>query len=91
MPKFVVEREIPNVGNLNPEELQGAAQKSCEALREIGPEINWVHSYVTDKKLYCVYIAPSEVEIEQHAEQAGLPINSIAEVKSIIDPCTSES
>ena len=90
MPKYVIEREIPGAGNLSPEELQGIAQTSCGVLRNLGPEINWVHSYVTDDKIYCVYIAPSEELIRKHAEQGGFPANRVSEVKTIIDPTTAE-
>lgn len=90
MPKCVIEREIAGVGNLSPEELQGISQKSCSVLAELGLEINWVHSYVTGDKIYCVYIAPNEELVRKHAEQGGFPANSIAEVKSIIDPTTAE-
>lgn len=90
MPKFVIEREIPGAGNLSSDDLKGISVKSCDVLRELGPEINWVHSYVTKDKVYCVYIAPSEELIRQHAEKGGFPANSISEVKAIIDPTTSE-
>jgi len=90
MPKFVIEREMPGAGQLSSEELQGASQKSCEVLRNLGPSINWVHSYVTDDKIYCVYIAPSAELIEKHASEGGFPANIISEVKSVIDPTTSE-
>jgi hypothetical protein len=90
MPKFVIEREIPGVGGLSPEDLQGISQKSCSVLAELGTEINWIHSYVTDDKIYCVYIAPNEELVRKHAELGGFPANSIAEVKSIIDPTTAE-
>ncbi|AFD09042.1 DUF4242 domain-containing protein [Solitalea canadensis] len=90
MPKFVIEREIPNAGNLSKDELIGISQKSCNVLRSMGPEIQWVHSYVTGDKLYCVYIAPDEKTVQQHADQGGFPANSIARVYSIIDPTTAE-
>lgn len=90
MPKFVIEREIPGAGKLSSEQLQGIAVKSCDVLRELGPEINWVHSYVTDDKVYCVYIAPNEELIRKHAEKGGFPANSISQVHAIIDPTTSE-
>ncbi len=90
MPKYVIEREIPGVGNLSPEELQGISQTSCDVLRNLGPEINWVHSYVTGDKIYCVYIAPSEELVRKHAEQGGFPANLVSEVKTIIDPTTAE-
>ncbi|HEY6491567.1 MAG: DUF4242 domain-containing protein [Terracidiphilus sp.] len=91
MPKYVIEREIPDVGSLPPETLQAISQKSCAVLRNLGPEIQWVHSYVTDNKIYCVYIAPNEAMVREHAQQGGFPANSIAEVKSIIDPTTAEA
>ena len=91
MPKYVIEREIPNAGKLSPAELQGISQKSCSVLRNLGPEIQWVQSYVTDDKLYCVYIAPNEELIREHAQQGGFPANRISEIKSIIDPTTAEA
>ena len=90
MPKFVIEREIPGAGNLTPQELRGVSQKSCDVLREMGPEIQWVHSYVTTDKIYCVYIAPDVSEIKTHAQKGGFPANVISEVTTIIDPTTAE-
>ena len=90
MPKFVVEREIPNAGKLSPEELRGISQKSCGVLRNLGPQIQWVQSYVTDDKVYCVYIAPNKEMVQEHAKQGGFPANRISEVKSVIDPTTAE-
>ena len=90
MPQFVIEREMPGAGKLSPAELQGASQGSCSVLRELGPEIQWVHSYVTDDKIYCVYRAPSAELIRRHAETAGFPANSIAQVRATIDPTTAE-
>ena len=90
MPQFVIEREMPGAGKLSPGELQGASQGSCAVLRQLGPDIPWVHSYVTDDKIYCVYRAPSEDLIRQHAETAGFPANSIAQVRAVIDPTTDE-
>lgn len=90
MPQFVIEREMPGAGGLSPAELQGASQSSCRVLRDLGPDIQWVHSYVTDDKIYCVYRAPSEELIRQHAKTAGFPANSIAEVRATIDPTTAE-
>lgn len=90
MPKFVIEREMPGAGKLSPNELKAASQKSCGVLRQLGSEIQWVHSYVTDDKLYCVYIAPDEAMIRKHAEMGGFPANAISEVRSIIDPTTAE-
>ena len=90
MPKFVIEREIPGVGKLSAEELHGISQTSCNVLRQMGPEIQWVHSYVTDDKIYCVYIAPDEAAVRKHAEMGGFPANRISQVRTIIDPTTSE-
>jgi hypothetical protein len=90
MPKFVIEREIPGAGKLSSNDLQGVAKKSCDVLRELGPEIQWVHSYVTDDKIYCVYIAPDEATIRKHAEMGGFPANSVSEIRTIIDPTTAE-
>ena len=90
MPKYVIEREIPGAGNLSAEELQGISQKSCSVLNQMGPQIQWVQSYVTGDKVYCVYIAPNEEMIKEHAEQGGFPANRISEVKSLIDPTTAE-
>ena len=90
MPKFVIERDIPGAGSLTPQQLQAISQKSCSVLRNLGPEIQWVHSYVTPDKIYCIYNAPSEKLIHEHASQGGFPANRISEVKSIIDPTTSE-
>ncbi|HEY0546887.1 MAG TPA: DUF4242 domain-containing protein [Pyrinomonadaceae bacterium] len=90
MPKYIIEREIPGAGNLTTEELQNISQKSCNVLRGMGPQIQWVQSYVTGDKVYCVYIAPNAEMIREHAQQGGFPANSIAEVKSVIDPTTAE-
>jgi hypothetical protein len=90
MPKYVIEREIPGAGAMTGSDLQGASQKSCSVLNTLGPDIQWVQSYVTDNKIYCVYIAPSEDLIRQHAEQSGFPANSISAVRAVIDPTTSE-
>jgi len=90
MPKYIIEREIPGAGQLTPEQLQGISRLSCDVLRKMGPEIQWVHSYVTPDKIYCVYLAPNENMIREHARQGGFPANRISEVKSIIDPTTSE-
>jgi hypothetical protein len=91
MPKYVIEREIPGAGSLSPETLQAIAQKSCGVLKNLGPTIQWVHSYVTADKIYCIYNAANEDLIREHAAQGGFPANSIAEVKTIIDPTTSEA
>ena len=90
MPKYVIEREIPNAGKLSESELQGISQKSCGVLRNLGPQIQWVQSYVTDDKVYCIYIAPNEEMVREHAKQGGFPANRISEVKSVIDPTTAE-
>lgn len=90
MPKYVIEREIPGAGKMTPEELRGISKKSCDVLRKMGPEIQWLESYVTDDKLYCVYIAPSADAVKQHATQGGFPANRISEVRRMIDPTTAE-
>ncbi len=90
MPKYVIERELPGAGSLSVEELQGIAQTSCDVLRVMGPEIQWVESKVTDDMMYCTYIAPNEGMIREHAEQGGFPANKVSEVRTIIDPTTSE-
>ena len=90
MPKYVIEREIPGAGTLSPEQLQGISQKSCGVLRDMGPQIQWVHSYVTGDKIYCVYIAPNEAMVRDHAKQGGFPANRVSEVKTMIDPTTAE-
>jgi hypothetical protein len=90
MPKFIIEREIPNAGALTGEQLQAISQKSCSVLGGMGPKIQWLQSYVTGDKVYCVYIAPDAETIKEHAEQGGFPANSIAEIKNIIDPTTAE-
>jgi Nickel responsive protein SCO4226-like len=91
MPKYVIEREIPGAGKMSPEELQAVSQKSCTVLQNLGPQIQWLHSYVTDDKIYCVYIAPSEDMIRAHAQQGGFPANRISEVKTMMDPTTAET
>jgi cell division inhibitor SulA len=90
MPKSVIERNIPEAGKLSAEQLQAISQKSCGVLRELGPQIQWVQSYVTDDKIYCVYIAPNADVIHEHARQGGFPANRISEVKQVIDPTTAE-
>lgn len=90
MPKFIIEREIPGAGNLTAAELTAISQKSCGVLQAMGPQIQWVHSYVTGDKIYCLYIAPDAEMVREHARQGGFPANSIAEVKRVIDPTTSE-
>jgi hypothetical protein len=89
MPKFVIEREMPGAGKLSPEELQGASQTSCGVLRQL-PQVQWLHSYVTDDKLYCVYIAPDEASIREHASRGGFPANRISRITTTIDPSTAE-
>lgn len=90
MPKFVIEREIPGAGKLTKDQLQGIAQKSCGVVQAIGPQIQWVESFVTDNKIYCIYIAADEAAVRKHAEMGGFPANSIAQVRTMIDPTTSE-
>lgn len=89
MPKYVIERNIPGAGNLTPQDLQAISQKSCGILNQLGPQIQWVQSYVTGDKVYCVYIAPDEEIIREHAAQGGFPADSISEVKAVIDPTTA--
>ena len=91
MPKYVIEREIPGAGDLSKEELQGISQTSCNVLNDMGPQIQWVQSQVTDDKIYCTYIAPDEAAIRKHAEQGGFPANRISEVHAVIDPTTAEA
>ena len=91
MPKYVIEREIPGAGDLTAEELQGISQTSCNVLTEMGPQIQWVQSQVTDDKIYCTYIAPNQEMVRQHAEQGGFPANKISEVRAVIDPTTAEA
>ena len=90
MPKFVIEREIPGAGKLQPAELKAISQKSCGVLRDLGPQIQWVHSYVTGDKVYCIYNAPNEEAVRRHAELGGFPANRISQVATIIDPTTAE-
>jgi hypothetical protein len=90
MPKYIIEREIPNAGNLTGIELQQISQKSCSILKEMGPQIEWIESYVTDDKVYCIYLAPNKESIKEHAEKGEFPANSIAEVKTMINPTTAE-
>jgi len=91
MPKYIIERNIPVAGKLTPAELNAISQKSCSVLQQMGPRIQWVQSYVTGDKVYCVYIAPNEEMVREHAKAGGFPANSIAEVKAMIDPTTSEA
>jgi Nickel responsive protein SCO4226-like len=90
MPKYVIERELPGAGQLPAETLKAISQKSCSVLKGLGPQIQWVQSYVTDDKIYCIYIAPNKEMVLEHARQGGFPANSIAEVRGIIDPTTAE-
>jgi hypothetical protein len=90
MPQFVIEREMPGVGKLGPDDIRMASQTSCNALGELGPQIQWVHSYVTDNKLYCVYRAPNEDMIREHARRGGFPVNKVSQVHRTIDPTTAE-
>ena len=90
MPKYLIEREIPGAGDLSQQELQAISQKSCGVLREMGPQIQWVESYVTGDKIYCVYIAPDEDAVREHATQGGFPANRVSEIKQMIDPTTAE-
>ena len=90
MPKYVIEREIPGAGKLSPEQLKGISQTSCGVLSKMGPQIQWVHSYVTGDKIYCIYNAPNEEMVREHAKLGGFPANSVNEVATIIDPITAE-
>jgi hypothetical protein len=90
MPKYVIEREIPGAGKFSTEQLKAISQTSCGVLSEMGPQIQWVHSYVTDNKIYCVYIAPNEEMVREHAKRGGFPANSVSPVSAIIDPATAE-
>jgi hypothetical protein len=90
MPKFVIEREIAGAGKLPPQELQAISRKSCSVLQSMGPQIQWVQSFVTDDKIYCVYLAPDEQSVRQHAHNGGFPANSVARVRAVIDPTTAE-
>ena len=91
MPKFVIERDLPGAGKLAAHELQAISQRSCSVLRNLGPRIQWVHIYVTSDKMYCIYIAPDEQTIREHAKQGGFPANRIVEIKTVIDPTTAEA
>ncbi len=90
MPKYVIEREIPGAGKLSAQELKAISQKSCGVLSKLGPQIQWLQSYVTGDKIYCVYIAPNEALVKEHAKQGGFPANRVSQVTSVIDPTTSE-
>jgi hypothetical protein len=91
MPKYVIERDIPQAGNLTQQQIQAISQKSCSVLQNLGPQIQWVHSYVTDDKIYCVYIAPNEEMVKEHAKQGGFPASRVSEVKRMIDPTSAEA
>ncbi|HEY1802018.1 MAG TPA: DUF4242 domain-containing protein [Terriglobales bacterium] len=90
MPKYVIEREVPGVGQLGTEQMQAISQTSCGVLQKLGPQIQWVQSYVTGDKIYCIYIAPNEEMVREHAKQGGFPANKVSEIKAIIDPTTAE-
>jgi hypothetical protein len=90
VPKFIIEREIPGAGKLSPQELQAISRKSCGVLSGMGSQIQWVQSYVTDDKIYCVYVAPNEEAVREHARQGGFPANQVSRVRSVIDPTTGE-
>jgi len=90
MPKYVIEREIPGAGKLSAAELKGISQTSCGVLSKMGPQIQWVHSYVTDDKVYCIYIAPNEKAVREHAQQGGFPANRVSQIGTIIDPTSAE-
>jgi hypothetical protein len=90
MPKFVIERDLPGVGKMSAADLRGASQKSCEVLREMGPSALWQQSYVTDDKIYCVYIADDEKAVREHAQKSGFPANKISVVRAVIDPATAD-
>jgi cell division inhibitor SulA len=91
MPKFVIEREIPGAGQLTSAQLNAISQKSCSVLKGLGPQIQWVESYVTDDKIYCVYIAPDEALVREHAKQGGFPANKVSQIRRMIDPTTAEA
>ena len=91
MPRFVIERNIPGAGSLTREQLAGISQKSCSVLRELGPRIQWLESFVTDDKIYCIYIAPDEATVREHAKLGGFPADSVQAVRQVIDPATAES
>jgi hypothetical protein len=90
MPKFVIEREIPGAGKLSPQDLHAISQKSCGVLNAMGPKIQWVESFVTDDKIYCVYVAPDEAAVREHARQGGFPANRVSQVRAVIDPTTAD-
>jgi hypothetical protein len=90
MPKYLIERDIPGAGKLSPADLRGISQKSCSVLNNLGPQIQWIHSYVTGDKIYCVYRAPNEEMVREHAKQGGFPANRISEITTVIDPSTAD-
>jgi hypothetical protein len=90
MPKYVIERDMPGVGKLSPADLKAASQKSCSVLNKMGPQVQWVHSYVTDDKIYCIYVAPNEAAVRDHAKQGGFPANKVSAVRTMIEPVTAE-
>ena len=90
MPKYVIERDIPGIGKVTPQEVVAISQKSCSVLKNLGPQIQWLHSYVTGDKVYCVYLAPDEAKIQDHAKRVGIPANRISAVRRLIDPETAE-
>jgi len=90
MPKYVIEREIPGVGKLTPQQLREISGQSRNVLRKLGPEIQWLHSYVTDDRVYCLYLAPNEAMLQEHAKQGGFPLNRVSQVRQVIDPTTAE-
>jgi len=90
MPKYVIERDIPGAGKLSPAELKAVSQKSCGVLHELGPQVQWIQSYVTDDRIYCVYLAPNEAAIQKHAQLGGFPANKISRVRAVIEPTTAE-
>ena len=91
MPRYLIERELPGAGALSPEDLRGISQKSCSVLRELGPEVQWVHSYVTDDRITCIYLAPDEESVREHARRGGFPANRVLQVHAVIDPQTAEA
>jgi cell division inhibitor SulA len=91
MPKYVIERDLPGAGKLSKDQLHAISQKSCGVLSNLGPQIQWLHSYVTDDKIYCVYIAPNEAMVREHAKQGGFPANKISAIRTVIDPTTAEA
>jgi len=90
MPKFVIERDVSGAGKFSPQQLQEMSKKSCSVLREMGPQVQWIQSYVTDDKIYCVYIAPDEDAVRKHAQQGGFPANRISRIRAVIDPTSAE-